>query len=285
MNEEAPQTKPSPAPQQPMPTNPLMVDTTQAPTPQSVSTPPASPPRSRKKLIVLLVIPLILVIGSAVIYLLVISPQQDEQDNQADQLQTQQDEQDNQADQPQTQQIVQESSATGTTQLTSGTATVTVSHPESWEVEVKDQDGSTKVTTIKSPKGYYLRLSETLGVGFACSQNSYSYTLTQKVATASSNIFFTEFTTTNPRFPIKYFEIQDFNDNLPGNTTKKVGDSATDTCTLPAYPIVGGTGAENSVQVNIGDQAKGANELLTYAEVSKDSEFMTMLQTLTVENR
>ncbi len=261
--------------QQPQPT--ITPNEVPAPSPAADVAPPApsvgnEPPRSHKKHTMLLIVLLIVLIGAAVAVFFLVRPKNNETANQTSTQQTE-----TSTVQP---------NGDITTAFTAGTTTISAAHPADWEVinEENSKDGQVlRSVAIKSPDGHYLRFATNAGVGGDCPDNTYSYTLTQKLPTASPNIFFTEYTTTAPDYPIKYFAIQDFSKNQPGNTTKNVGDTATNVCTLPAYPIVGGPGSENGIYVTISKTAeRRQGERLTYADISSDTAFLKMLESIQV---
>lgn len=263
MNEETPQ------PQQN--TNPQ--DQVAAGAPPNLPTQPNpvptnEPPHSHKKVVVLIIVLLVLLVGAAAAALYVVTSKEDKSAEQTSQTQP------------------SNTNTTTTTELSTVAATVAVTHPSSWNVNNEEEtyDGSPEVykkITIQSPKGTYLRLSSPNPVGGDCAPDNYSYTMTQKIPTATPNIFFVEYSTTNPNFPLRHLWLQDFTKNQPGNTTKNVGDTAKDLCTLAGYPIMHTTNEDFYEGVYVNIQASDG-EQLSYAEVSGDTEFVDMLKTLKV---
>jgi hypothetical protein len=243
-------------PQQPNVVGPQMPDS---------SMPPITPAsKSKKKLIIVIVVALV-VIGLGVGAYFVFASKEDPTPTTS--LSTTES---NQEQQP----TAEAENKTLTLTDENGT-TISLDYPSSWKTEgdpnTPNESGITEVS-ITSDQGIVVSLAKGGGVGGACPDDEYSYTLTHKFATATNNVYFTEYTTTNPQYPVRKFGLEDFSNRNPGNTTQEEGDEATNTCTLPAYPIIG------NIYVSISKD----NEQPTYDEVAKDPDLLNALATLTV---
>ncbi len=153
-----------------------------------------------------------------------------------------------------------------------GQGTISVTHPESWEVTTdKDQDGANQLV-IKSAAGNVLRITEQIGgLGGTCEPDTYSYTLVKKLPTQSASYVFTEYTTTDPILQQRYLGIESLANASSTHKSLTDGASNTDVCTNIGllYPIV------NGMFVRI-ENADG--DEVPYDTLKSDTDFITMLE-------
>lgn len=261
---------------QTLPTNPQNQNINQSPQPPGVPTPgipPTTPQPSKspkKKFLVIGVVAFIFI--AVVVFAAVILLSQ----------------QANSPSQPNETSTNSQNQQTGTTltKVTEGTTTAEVTHPASWEVKEEPEELAPGVTlsntTITSAKGNTLRLAGNAGVGGDCDADNYSFTLTQKLSTATSGIFFTEYTTTSPNFPLSGLSIDTTDFDV---ANKQVGAKGNDVCTnkIGFYSIVGELGkAENEVFVIVGSPKSLDPNQTKYSDIEDDTEFIAMLQSLKV---
>ena len=166
--------------------------------------------------------------------------------------------------------------------LTQGSTQVSVIHPKEWSISkktVEESGWTSKKETVKSPKGHYLHLFNSSGVGGDCQDDTYEYTLVKKIPTQSPDIYFTEYQTNAPGYT-QALRIEDFKNRATQNTTQNEGDKGTNVCRMQSYSAVG-KGAENSVFVTL--SSKETPDLsgdLKYSDIESDTEFVAMLQSL-----
>ena len=173
-----------------------------------------------------------------------------------------------------------------TTSLTYRTTTVTVKHPTNWIVKdkTKKYEGSPALPAISilSNNKYYLHFFTSSGVGGSCESNDYKYTLTKKIATAAPNIFFSEYTTSDSKNPKINLSLEDFSIRDPKNTTNAVGDSATDSCTMSRYAVVGKASGDDVFVTISTKEAISHGGDVAFADLANDPDFVKMLESLNV---
>lgn len=185
----------------------------------------------------------------------------------------------------------QSATQTATTRLTnelSGSPTVAVTHPASWEVteDSSSDDGLVSASkTITSVKGNALKLHYSeLGVGGSCESDSRTFTLTQKLSTATPGIYFTEYTvaataseaafTTGFKVDATMFDI----------ASKEIGAKGTNVCDMAigSYSKVGGNSTEDDMFITVTSPKATDPQNTQYADIADDTDFIAMLQSLKV---
>lgn len=163
--------------------------------------------------------------------------------------------------------------------------TVTVEHPDNWEVKEYTEedfygDGSKRnYTVIGSPSGHFLHILNVDGIGGACEDNEESYTLTKKLATKTADVFFTEYSIEGKTSGLRLEYFGKPNSTSTGSdkhASLAEGQSNKNTCNIGPYPIYGG-------YVKLLDSAatnRFGDDSLTYAQVADDEAFLKMLQSL-----
>lgn len=179
---------------------------------------------------------------------------------------------------------VPEPPKTGATLFSQGTTKVSVVHPKEWEVtttKLEEEGWTSKKTLIKSPKGHYMQIFNSSGVGGTCEPDNYEYTLVKKIETTSPDIYFTEYKTDKPGFT-QALMVEDFKNRPSKNTTQKEGDKGVDVCSISSYSRIGDS-AENSVFITLSskDKVDLAGDL-KYSDIQDDKEFIAMLESLFV---
>lgn len=264
---------PQQTPQQPtqteQPGQPPVVSGPQAPdpfgpTPPSQFTPPPAAGGSKKKMILIIVAVLALLgIGGAVALVMM----SDKKEDPTPAVVEEKKEEDTQTQSSETKEFSLTDKSTGTK--------IAMQVPSDWVISgSQTEPGETGLLEyeVTTGQGIIFSLREAGGVGGDCPDDNYTFTLTHKVATATKDIYFTEYSSTNPEWPINEFAIEDFNDRKVGNTTQEEGDTATNSCNLPSYPIIG------NIYVSTTKGSKAA----TYDDVAKDAELLKAISTLTV---
>lgn len=246
------------------------------PTPGPVVAPSPSPHKSKLEKVLLVLLLVVITLGGVIAWLLVSNKNNSSSTTTKTSSSTRSD----------------AAAAFKTTTLTYGGTTVSVRHPASWSVvdtTTTTQRGSSSsdVLTlpgvdIKSDKGHYLHLFAVEGIGGTCVPNNDSYTLTERLLTATDNVYFVQYTTTIKTYPVKYLSVQ------TGSTSAAVpakGYTGTDTCTnLPAYSMVHAVGDKNGIYVTLSDSPEQSlASTLLYSDISSDLDFIAMLQSLTLK--
>ncbi|MGV9001598.1 MAG: hypothetical protein ACOH18_01425 [Candidatus Saccharimonadaceae bacterium] len=176
-----------------------------------------------------------------------------------------------------------------TTKVTYEGTTATVQYPESWTVvdtTTTQQTGSSAsdVMTlpglyIKSDKGHYLHLFAVDGIGGTCDPDEDTYTLTKKISTATTGVYFAQYTMASGKTNVEYLSVH----TATGSTEPAEGFKGTNICTISDYSIVRAPGDNHGVYVTLSDAAdKKMAGTLHYDDISSDPEFIAMLQSLTV---
>lgn len=244
-------------PQQPMPT---------PDTPGLIQEAQTSNKHSNKKLIIAIVVAVVMtiILGSIVLIALIIAS------NQVSHI-------GGSKESPHSSEV----SSTKITKVNQGVTTVEVTHPSTWTVLEKPNEFNLPDTTITSPKGNNLSIKGNLGYGGDCTPDNYTFTLTQKIATSTPGLYFSEYTTTAPDYPESGIGIDTTDFNIEN---KDVGSSGTDVCSskIGYYTMVGKLGdSENELNVSI--ISKKANQRVTrYSDISDDPEFISMIKSLKV---
>ena len=159
--------------------------------------------------------------------------------------------------------------------------TVTLKHPSGWTVsnttEDYDSSGTKAVRAyIKSDKGHYLHIRDNGGVGGDCEPNAETFTLVKRIATQSSNYYFAEYKY-NANSSTRYLSLENHKDGQAW-TTLKEGQTGTDTCSnMPQYSFAG----DLYVSIASSDKSSLASSV-SYTDLQQDTDFLTMLQSLTV---
>lgn len=139
-----------------------------------------------------------------------------------------------------------------------------------------------------SSKGNKLRLYTTPGIGGDCSNDEFSFTLVQKLATKTEGVYFTEYTTEDSGYPTTGLKID--SSNIDANNID-VGYKGSGICQsrIGLYSVVYSGeegGSENEIFVKIigsGKPATDSGKYTTYKEIEDDTEFVTMLKSLEVK--
>lgn len=181
-----------------------------------------------------------------------------------------------------------EMTATNLTNKISGSPTVVVTHPTGWQVteDSNTEDGTVSASkTITSSKGNSLELSYSdLGVGGSCESDNQEFTLTKKLSTATTNVYFTEYSieaTASEPARVSGLKIDTSTFDV---ASKEVGAKGTNVCDtkIGYYSRVGGNGAENSVTVKIKSPKSVDAQNVLFADIANDTDFIAMLQSLKV---
>lgn len=188
--------------------------------------------------------------------------------------------------QPSTEQASKtQDSATTTSSFTNlaNSTTVSVTHPKDWVVNANPDEDGIKQLTIKSAMGNYLHIFPNMGVGGRCDPDTYNFTLVKRVATQDPGYVFSEYTTTNPSMQRILFSIEPLSHASAAVKALKEGEGGTDVCSnLFYYPIVGSQG---DIFVKIDTSAKpDYTTAVPYATLKTDTQFLAMLESLTVKN-
>ena len=170
--------------------------------------------------------------------------------------------------------------------------TVAVQHSADWEVYegVNEFNPNLKEVYIKSDKGNFLHLFEPDGLGGGCFiDDQFEYTVVKKLPTATPDVFFTEYTTTDPNSPNFYLKLEDLSNAPAAHKALKEGESNTGVCfnQIGAYSwvVAESAGSGSSVYVTLNQQSERTslgNRDVPYAEFAQNPEFIDMLQSLTV---
>ncbi len=172
-------------------------------------------------------------------------------------------------------------SAQKLTKATEGVTTVEVTHPTTWLVTQNTNESGAISITITSTLGNILVFRGKPEVGGACTADNYAFTLTQKIPTATPNLFFSEYTTTSPEFLETGLSIDTSKFDI---ANKQVGDTGKDVCSnkIGYYPIVGKLDDPDS-KIYVSVTSPKANQRNTrFSDISDDTEFIAMLQSLNV---
>jgi hypothetical protein len=184
---------------------------------------------------------------------------------------------------------VQVDAATAKTIFRYGKTDISVSYPSGWEAkDISMQEYQLPAVAIKSGKGNYLHLYTTGGIGGDCISNTYTYTMTHMLTTQSAGYVFTEYKTTNPEYLVRELRLESAAQKarFPEDTTKNVGDSAADTCSIELQYSSVGFQADNRIHVALSDSADldmASRKPLVFDQIKDDPEFIKMLQSLTVQ--
>ncbi len=176
---------------------------------------------------------------------------------------------------------INETSSTKITRVDQGITSVEVTHPSTWVVIEKPNEYNLPDTTITSPKGNSLSIKGNRGYGGDCTPDNDSFTLTQKIATATPGLYFSEYKTTDPDYPESGIGIDTTDFDIEN---KDVGATGTDVCTnkIGYYTMVGKLGdSENELEVSIKSD-KAGQRVTRYSDISDDPEFISMIKSLKV---
>jgi len=169
---------------------------------------------------------------------------------------------------------------------------VSVTHPMNWEVYKKpryqEPSDPEAALYIKSPSGHYFHMSAgTGGSGGDCQPNEGPYTLSKKLPTQDSNLFFTEYSVAGnaaySNIGLESFSAKDRYDfGNPASLNKhfllKEGQTNTNLCNLSYYQKPVGFIKVSVRNNNVDELASN----LKWSDIKDDTEFVAMIQSLTV---
>ena len=186
-------------------------------------------------------------------------------------------------------QIQNEESIVKTT-VTIGKTSASVEHPSNWKVkeENTDLDGYIlKSKTITSPTGNSLRLYDRQGIGGDCDYDNEEFVLVKKIPTKTEGVYFVQydipglanFSTTGIKIDTSEVDIKNVGEGYRGSGVcqNKIG----------FYSFVNSAPQDdtgtNTVFVLVSSSNVSESEYTTYEDIKNDSEFIKMLESLTVD--